>query len=334
MAMDRKQTIENSYRYCETLARNHYENFPVASFFLPKKIRRPIAVIYAFARSADDIADEGFQSAQQRLAALNQYGYALTQIQQSMTQNRLTHQHTAVSSEHPHLSMDAALPDNSIVDSDMTENNMEENPIFIALQEVIQEHQLPLYLFFDLLKAFKQDIVKTEYEDFEDLLKYCRLSANPVGRILLHLTKNDTHQNLLYSDSFCTSLQLVNFLQDLHEDLHKRDRCYLPRDEMRFLGLTKQTLLQGKNDTAIKQLIKTQLDRAHALLNEGSHLTEQLNGLFGLEIRFIMAGAKQMLSMLYQRKSVYTRVTLSFRHVLSLFYFAFFHKSYRENSNP
>ena len=150
-----KSELDNAYRFCQQLAQSHYENFPVASLLLPKRLRKPISVIYAFARTADDFADEGSESESTRLEQLEQYSTALKQIS--------------------------------------ADNYQGNAPIFIALQDVVQQHQLPIGLFEDLLSAFKQDVVKSRYADFDEVLDYCRFSANPVGRLLLYLNLSLIH---------------------------------------------------------------------------------------------------------------------------------------------
>jgi squalene synthase HpnC len=180
--------LETAYRHCERLARSHCENFPVASWLLPRRLRRPIAVIYAFARTADDFADEGHYSAAQRLALLNGYGAKLQQLERG---------------------------------------EATDDPLFIALADVIARYQLPLQLFYDLLSAFAQDVTKKRYTDFGELLDYCRRSANPVGRLLLHLSGNASAENLQLSDKICSALQLINFYQDLAQDFAENERIYL-----------------------------------------------------------------------------------------------------------
>lgn len=262
--------IEHAYRDCEQLAFTHYENFPVASRLLPKKIRRPIAVLYAFARHADDIIDEGSLSPPERLQQLTDYEQALKA-----------------------LSLKSRPPQSSI---------------FIALADVLEKHpHLPIHLLFDLLSAFKQDIVKSTYKDFDELLAYCQLSANPIGRLLLHLTHNDTPQNLTLSDSICSALQCINFLQDLNSDLHDRNRCYLPHTDMQTLGVSIEMLKAQQTTPAIKRLIDKQYTRAEQLLNAGLALPNQLSGLFGFEIRLVIASAELMLSALRKRDNVYQR---------------------------
>lgn len=268
--------LENAYQQCERLAHSHYENFPVASYFLPKKIRRPIAVIYAFARQADDIADEGNFTEPARLEQLETYWQSLEKITNGI----------------------------ELVD-----------PLFIALNDVLKKHpELPVKLFFDLLTAFKQDVVKKEYHNFEEVLDYCKHSANPVGRLLLYLTDNASAENLAYSDDICTALQLVNFLQDLDADLTIRDRCYLPQDEMHAKHISKEDFKVHNQSVEIHELITMQLLRAEGLLQNGSALGKNLSGLFGFEIRIIINAVNTIIQQLKQRQSIYERPTLKLWH--------------------
>lgn len=263
-------SLENAYRYCEYLAGAHYENFPVASRILPKAIRRPIAVIYAFARQADDIADEGDLSTPERLHQLEAYKKNLETLQQP--------------------------------------NNAFNSPVFKALQDVLQQHpNLPIGLFFDLLTAFKQDVLQNQYETFHDILHYCQYSANPVGRLLLHLTHNDSPEHLEQSDAVCSALQLINFLQDIRSDIVQRNRFYLPQDEIRQLGIPLEDLKNCQITPEIQDLIKTQLHRAEQLLTQGARLPDTLSGLFAFEIRCIITAAYTMLRALKKRNSPYIR---------------------------
>ena len=170
------------------MAVNHYENFPVASVLLPGRLRRPVELIYAFARQADDFADEGDWPPAVRLANLASFGGQLDLIEQGAT------------------------PD---------------SPLFVDLAAIIDEFGLPIGLFRDLLSAFSQDVVKARYADFSEVMDYCRRSANPVGRLLLHLYRATDSRSLAWSDNICTSLQLINFWQDVQID-YLKDRIYLP----------------------------------------------------------------------------------------------------------
>lgn len=264
--------LENAYRYCETLASNHYENFPIASRFLPKAMRRPITVIYAFSRTADDIADEGNMPNDERLAKLETYTSAL-----------------------------------------LDQNAAEHSPIFIALHAVIAQYGLPLQPFHDLLFAFKQDVTKHSYQDFNEVLEYCRHSANPIGRLLLHLNRAVSEENIYYSDCICTALQLINFLQDLHADVLHRNRCYLPNDDMQALNINTHILKERIQNEQVEALIFRQLERAHILMDEGKPLEKRLTGAFGFEIRLIINAGLQVLDALSKRKDLYARPTLGLR---------------------
>jgi squalene synthase HpnC len=254
-------SIESSYRYCMQLAGSHYENFPVASWLLPRKLRRPIAVIYAFARNADDFADEGHYNEAQRLALLNGYSEKLHRLERG-----------------------EAVDDT----------------VFIALADVIARHQLPLSLFHDLLSAFAQDVTKKRYSDIAELLDYCRRSANPVGRLLLHLSGNDSELNLQLSDKVCSALQLINFYQDLAQDFSENERIYIPQEEMRRYGVGSEHFAVRSRETEMVGLLRFQLVRARALILEGKPLGGRLRGRFGLEIRLIIEGGLAVLDRLEQ----------------------------------
>jgi phytoene synthase len=238
------------------MAVEHYENFPVASVLLPKRLRHAVEVIYNFARQADDFADEGDFSDAERLSKLNDFRAELSRISTNQKPN---------------------------------------TPLFIELKKIIQHAAIPVQLFDDLLDAFSQDIVKKRYANYDELLDYCRRSANPVGRILLHLYGEATPQNLIYSDAICTSLQLINFWQDVKKDL-AIDRIYLPQDEMARFGLTEIDLRNRQNKQAWQALMAFQTQRARDLMNSGKPLGTILTGRIGLEMRLIILGGLQILN--------------------------------------
>ncbi len=237
---------------------NHYENFPVASILMPRRLRKPVAVIYHFARAADDIADEGVLSNEERLQRLDEFRAELARIADDTTP--LT-------------------------------------PLFINLGAEIREHALPMPPFHDLLDAFSQDVVKKRYENFDDLLDYCRRSANPVGNLLLHLYEEATPVNIAYSDAICTSLQIINFWQDVAKD-YAIGRIYLPQDELALYGVGEEQIAQGVSNDAWRELMKFQVDRARALMLTGKPLGSILTGRIGLEMRMIIAGGLRILSKL------------------------------------
>lgn len=265
-------TLAQAYQYCQQIVRNHYENFPVASWFLPEKLRLPISVIYAFARHADDLADEGELDDNQRLEALQKY-------QQNF---------------------EMALSESYSID-----------PVLFALTDVIKQHQLPVKLFFDLLTAFKMDTQTKRYKNFDEILNYCHYSANPVGRLLLHLHKQDTPENLTSSDAVCTALQLINFYQDIQQDYNENNRIYIPMDELEEFQVTEDHFKSSINDQAIKNLMLQQIKRATKLMHSGAQLGKQLSGLFGLEIRMICQGGLRISSKLQQIDNVFDRPRLT-----------------------
>lgn len=269
--------------HCQRMAREHYENFPVASRLLPRRLRQPIAVIYAFARTADDFADEGELTADQRIAALD-----------NMRLRTLAIEHGQVS----------------------------DDPIFQALAWVIQEHQLPLDLFLDLLSAFTQDVTKTRYANFGEVIDYCRRSANPVGRLLLHLHKQDAPKNLAYSDGICSALQLINFLQDLNQDIVENDRVYIPQDELQKFHVTEDHLRNQISDGPMRHLLHFQIERTEKMLRAGAPLGKALTGRFGFEIRMTILGGSRILSGLKQQQDCFSRPRLKPQDWLWMFWHA------------
>ena len=238
----------------------HYENFPVASLLLPAPLREPVAAIYRFARAADDFADEGDDPPELRLEKLNDFTSKLLRIQRG------------------------DVPD---------------DPLFKKLSQVVKQHALPLDLFEDLLSAFRQDVQKKRYENYAEVLDYCRRSANPIGRLLLHLFKQTTESNLARSDAICSALQIINFWQDVKID-HAKDRIYLPQDEMRRFGVTEAHLREGRCDDAFRELMAFQCDRARRLMLEGASLRESLTGRIRLEIAVTIEGGLRILEKLAQ----------------------------------
>jgi phytoene synthase len=240
------------------MAVDHYENFPVASILLPGHLRRPVEIIYRFARQADDFADEGDFSNQERLARLDTFRAELQRI---------------------------------------AEHQPPQTALFVEVAGIVAEYHLPLALFFDLLDAFSQDVVKKRYANFTELLDYCRRSANPVGRLLLHLYQEATPQNLIYSDAICTSLQLINFWQDVKKD-YAIGRIYLPQDEMLRFKVSEAYLSQVMADKAWRDLMHFQVTRTRNLMQSGAPLGSLLTGRIGLEMRLIIAGGNRILGKL------------------------------------
>lgn len=263
-----------AYKHCLKIAKNHYENFPVASWIIPRRMRWPVAAIYAFAREADDYADEGSLTDEERLQALQQMS---TNI------------------------------DNTFV------GDPPDEPLYLALSDSINRFNLPADLFQDLLSAFKQDVTQQRYADFGEVMSYCRRSANPVGRLLLYLYGQTDRKCLGYSDAICSALQLINFYQDLDQDYNEMGRIYIPQDEIKA-AFVNDTYFQNRiTDGPMTLLMRKQYLRANKLLNAGAPLGKILKGRFGLEIRIIIAAASRMLQKLdKQNEDLYSRPRLIF----------------------
>ena len=240
------------------MSAGHYENFPVASLLVPARLRDAVGVIYRFARTADDLADEGDAPPAERLASLTAYRAELDRI--------------AVS-QGP------------------------ETALFDDVARIVRDHELPLAPFYDLLSAFSQDVMTARYADFHDLIDYCRRSANPVGRLMLHLFRAADAANLARSDAICSSLQLINFWQDVAIDWEK-DRVYLPLDEMAHFGVTEAHIGKAQADAAWRELITFQMDRSRSMMESGAPLGRALSGRFGLEIRLTIRGGLAILDKL------------------------------------
>jgi len=234
---------------------DHYENFPVASWLLPRHLREPVGAIYAFARSADDIADEGDLDAAERLRQLEDYRREL----------------------------DAIAGGNPTVE-----------PMFLRLRQAVARHELPLQPFRDLLDAFCQDVVKTRYADFAELIGYCRRSADPVGRLLLRLYHAESPQQLAWSDSICSALQLINHWQDVALDWRK-GRVYLPQEDLRRFSVSEAQIDSAGADANWCSLMHFQVERARAMMLAGSPLGRSLPGRIGMELRVIIAGGLRIL---------------------------------------
>jgi len=237
------------------MAVEHYENFPVASVLMPARLREPVAAIYWFARSADDIADEGEATTDERLQGLARFNTELDAIAAGLST---------------------------------------QDPLFQRLHPVIAAYNLPLALFRDLLDAFAQDVVKTRYADFAELMDYCRRSANPVGRLLLHLYEAATPENLIQADAICSSLQLINFWQDIAIDWRKQ-RVYLPQDELARFQVGEAHIAEQRCDEAWRTLMRFQVTRARDLMLQGAPLGRALPGRIGLELRTMIAGGLRIL---------------------------------------
>lgn len=272
--------VLQAYNVCQDIAKSHYENFPVSSFLLPKHLRRSVAAIYAFARTGDDIADEGEIGREARLELMTKFETNLYDIQYGKPPTE---------------------------------------PIFIALKHTIECFNLPIQLFYDLLSAFRQDILKNRYQNFTELQDYCHYSANPVGRLLLYLTGQASKENLLLSDNICTGLQLINCIQDIEIDLNTKDRCYIPLDELKKHQVNLEDIAKLKITDNYCNLVNDYMQHAANIYQQGMALGQNLPGLFGLEIRFITACGNKVLEKLVNRDNIFNRPLLNKLDMLWIF---------------
>jgi len=271
----RDTAIDDAYNHCLAITHAHYENFPVASWLITRNLRKPISAIYAFARTADDFADEGNDDVDTRLAKLDDYVEKLDAIKRDEPQD---------------------------------------HPLFIALANTIRQFRLPLTPFYDLLTAFRMDVTKKRYANFAEVMHYCSFSANPVGKLVLHLHNRASKENLVRSDAICSALQLINFLQDIEQDYVESGRIYLPQDDMARHGVHEEQIRQRRTDTAMLDLIDIQVRRILELMNRGIPLGWELTGRIGFELRMTIYGGLRVLEHLHlQRDDVFSRPRLTRR---------------------
>lgn len=237
------------------MAVDHYENFPVASILLPRRLVPAVEAIYAFARSADDLADEGDATPEQRLAALDAYERRLDAI---------------------------------------AAGERQDDPMFARLAAVVAQYRLRLDPMRDLLSAFKQDVVTRRHPDYASLLDYCRRSADPVGRLMLALYEADDARNLREADAICSALQLTNFWQDVAIDWAK-GRIYIPLEDLARFGVSEAAIGAATVDAPFQALMRFEVERARALMLSGAPLARRLPGRIGFELRMIVQGGLRIL---------------------------------------
>jgi hydroxysqualene synthase len=253
-ASRRAGSLKEAYAACLSLCRAHYENFPVASFLIPAAFRGPMAAVYAFARVADDFADEPVWEAPERLRLLADWRARLRGCAASHGQH----------------------------------------PVFWALSDSIARFRLPLAPFEKLIDAFEMDVRSKRKETFEDVLHYCRHSANPVGELVLRLFGEWDERKGAWSDAICTALQLANFWQDLVLDARK-NRIYVPLEDVRAAGLSEEDVLAGSNLPALKALMCRQVERTRKLFDEGMPLCDAVRPRLGRQLRLVWLGGSRIL---------------------------------------
>lgn len=278
-------TVSDAYRRCQEIAAAHYENFPVASYLLPAAMRPHVAAVYAFARAADDFADEGDAPVEQRIAWLDAW--------QALRRGGL-----AAAVQAPAV---GAVPAADV------------QAIFVALHHTVADRRLDPQLLDDLLSAFAQDVTTTRYATWREVLDYCRRSANPVGRLVLGIAGVHDEPLARQSDAVCTALQLTNFWQDIGDDWRQRDRLYVPEELLRRHGATTNALDDGKPDAAWHALMSDLGVRTQQLFDAGRPVCDAVRGRLRYELRATWVGGTSVLrrTLEVRRTSLHARPTLT-----------------------
>jgi hydroxysqualene synthase len=258
--------LDAAYARCQRMAREHYENFPVASYLLPSSMRPHIAAIYAFARTADDFADEPGMADADRLRQLDDWSTRLERAE-----------HT-----------DSPKPPGDVRDE-----------IFIALAHTIRQCRLPTSLFHDLLSAFRQDVVQKRYSTWDDVLDYCRRSANPVGRLVLRVAGHESATLDARSDDVCTALQLANFWQDLERDW-QIGRLYVPEQDRAQAGARLEDLAEPRMSAEWRRVMAEMVRRTRVLFASGRAVCDGIEGRLRWELRLTWLGGSRILDRLEQ----------------------------------
>jgi squalene synthase HpnC len=293
-----RPSVAEGYAACERMARRHYENFPVASRLLSRAMRPHIAAVYAFARVADDFADESGRPAEQRQHLLDQW---LDRLRDAVER-------------HPAGTIVRA---DAAADGRLAQPDYDQSAMFAAMANTVHECRLPLSLFEDLISAFRQDTTVKRYETFGDVLDYCRRSADPVGRLVLAIAGYRDERVERASDKVCTALQLANFWQDLEQDW-QRGRLYVPQDMMRASGAKEEDLAGRRLTSEWREVMSELTRRTRQLFLQGREAADLVRGRLRLELRLTWLGGWRILERLEkQRFDVFAggRPTLGARDV-------------------
>jgi len=240
--------------YCRRLARSHYENFSVATWFLPGRLRQHFCNVYAYCRISDDLGDEVGDTGD-ALALLDQWEAELNACYEG----------------HP------------------------KHPVFVALAETVETFKIPKHEFSDLLHAFRQDQTVTRYESFDDLLGYCRYSANPVGHLVLYLCGYNDAERQQLSDFTCSALQLANFWQDVSVD-YAKGRIYLPIESLRQFGVSEEDIASKRNTQAFREMMRVEVERARQWFRRGLPLVEKVDRELAIDLELFSRGGQEILN--------------------------------------
>lgn len=268
-------SLEEALAYCRRLAESHYENFSVATWFLPERVRPHFYSIYAYCRISDDLGDE-----------VGDPGESLRLLDEWEGQLDATYES---------LSGDPTLPKPVGVGQPDEVSVGPRHPVFIALRETIRACEIPKQPFADLLKAFRQDQTVGRYPTFQDVLNYCRYSANPVGRLVLYACGYRDEQRQTLSDCTCTALQLANFWQDLWPDYGK-NRIYIPLEDMKKFAVSEEDIAQRRATPAFLELMKFEVQRAREWFSRGLPLASKVDRELAIDIELFTRGGQEILN--------------------------------------
>jgi len=246
-------SLAEAQEYCRRLARTHYENFSVATWFLPRNLRQDFLNVYAYCRISDDLGDE-VGDATAALALLDEWQTEL----------------------------------------DACYEGSPRHPVFVALAETVRKFDIPKHEFSDLLIAFRQDQTVTRFETFDDVLAYCRYSANPVGHLVLYLCGYHDAERQQLSDYTCTALQLANFWQDVSVD-YAKGRIYLPLEDLRRYAVSEEDIQHNRNTAAFREMMKFEVERARQWFDRGLPLVSKVDGELAVDIELFSRGGQEIL---------------------------------------
>jgi squalene synthase HpnC len=275
---DHPPSLAEAHEYCRELARSHYENFSVATWFLPKPLRQDFLNVYAYCRISDDLGDE-VGDARASLALLDEWQAELNACYQGIPRH----------------------------------------PVFVALAETVKKFNIPKHEFSDLLTAFRQDQTVTRFETFNDVLAYCRYSANPVGHLVLYLCGYHDAERQQLSDYTCTALQLANFWQDVTID-YSKGRIYLPLEDLRQYSVTEKDLAQNLNTDGFCEMMKFEVERAREWFILGLPLVKKVDAQLGVDLELFSRGGQEVLNAIERQRFAVLgrRPAISKRRKLSL----------------
>jgi squalene synthase HpnC len=276
---DQAPSLEEAQAYCERLGRRHYENFSVATWFLPKRLRPHFYSVYAYCRISDDLGDE-VGDPQLALALLDEWEREL--------------EATYCSLGGVEQGFSPAVGGDRKSRASAPEVNGPRHPVFIALRETIRACQIPQHKFSDLLKAFRQDQTVHRYETFDDVLGYCRYSANPVGHLVLYVCGYRDAERQQLADYTCTALQLANFWQDVSVDWQK-GRIYLPLEDMQRFGVSERDIADRRPTPEFLKLMKFELERAGEWFESGLPLVDRVDRQLAIDIELFSRGGQEIL---------------------------------------